>query len=435
MLFGGRPAGGGGRPCNTLALFDPDTGAWESPASEGWRPGPREGHSACCTSSAQMVVVGGWDGARWLADMFLLDMQTMTWQHIEGARPSPLPAVSEHVAVFWDYRIIVGGGTGAQGAQGAVYSYDLVAQTWVQEECSLTIDNAIPRLAAAGSSATPLGTRGIVIVGGCSGETWDPPESRRYSRAALLLDPGQGSRVSPVAASGGFPQRAYHVAIPITSHSLLVVGGRDAEGVRCDQWLLTCSSRGGAFAGAVRAESQVGVGPLGEKHHGAEAAVAGVDDDGDFEQIHHSLIPDGPQRQEALRRESVRARQIRASCVELHARASKKKLELSERREQLQRSRPLLETALEGFQQEQAFLRERAEFLLNSSQMHRDELDQLRRADFRGSKQLEEMQEHRRALEASPPKLELSAPATQAGPRQPGSFLDSLIEVAEGEML
>ncbi len=46
------PAGGGGRPCNSLALFDPDTGAWEAPSAEGWRPSPRESHSACCTSSA-----------------------------------------------------------------------------------------------------------------------------------------------------------------------------------------------------------------------------------------------------------------------------------------------------------------------------------------------------------------------------------------------
>ena len=422
LLFGGRPAGGGGRPCNSLALFDPDTGAWEAPSAEGWRPSPRESHSACCTSSAQMVVVGGWDGTRWLMDMFLLDVPTMTWQHIEGAGPSPPPAVSEHVAVFWDYRIVVGGGTGAQGASGAVHTFDLVTQTWAREECSLELPNAIPRLAAAGASATPL-AQGIVVVGGCSGETWDPHERRRYSRAAVLLEPGPRMRASPVAApGGGFTQRAYHVAIPVTSGSLLVIGGRNADGVLGDQWLLTCRSSG----------EEPGTGAAGD----SASASARADEEGDA-LVHHSLLPDGPMREEALKREELQARKAHAGCKALHERATVKRSQLRERREQLERNRPFLESTLEEFREELTLLRARSEFLKGNSRMHREELEQLRLADFRGSKRLEEMREERLVREAAAVRLSSAADTASAAAPSPkkATFLDSLIHVAEGEML
>jgi hypothetical protein len=371
-----------------------------------------------------MVVVGGWDGTRWLMDMFLLDIPTMTWQHIEGAGPSPPPAISEHVAVFWDYRIVVGGGTGAQGASGAVHTFDLVTQTWACEDCSLELPNAIPRLAAAGASATPL-AQGIVVVGGCSGETWESHDRRHYSRAALLLEPGSGMRASPVSApGGGFTQRAYHVAIPVTSCSLLVLGGRDAEGVLGDQWLLTCRAPGGGAGGGAAA--------------GAASASAQVHEEDD-ELVHHSLLPDGPLREEALKREEQQARLAHAGCKELHKRATLKRSQLRERREQLERNRPFLESTLERFQEELTLLRARSEFLQGNSRMHRDELEQLRLADFRGSKRLEEMQEERRVREAAAVRLSSAAdtlPTKTAAPSlKKATFLDSLIHVAEGEML
>ena len=71
--------------------------------------------------------------------------------------------------------------------------------------------------------------------------------------------------------------------------------------------------------------------------------------------------------------------------------------------------------------------------------MHRDELEQLRLADFRGSKRLEEMQEERRVREAAAVRLSSAAdtlPTKTAAPSQKkATFLDSLIHVAEGEML
>ena len=153
--------------------------------------------------------------------------------------------------------------------------------------------------------------------------------------------------------------------------------------------------------------------------------------------VHHSLLPDGPLLEEALKREEQRARLAHAGCKELHRRATLKRSQLRERREQLERNRPFLESTLEKFQEELALLRARSEFLQGNSKMHRDELEQLRLADFRGTKRLEEMQEERRIREAAAVRLSSAAdiPLAAAPSQKKATFLDSLIHVAEGEMI
>ena len=86
-----------------------------------------------------------------------------------------------------------------------------------------------------------------------------------------------------------------------------------------------------------------------------------------------------------------RARQVRAGSAELHGQAVLKRSQLQEQREQLERSRPFLENGHEKFQKELALLRARSDFLQGNAQMHRNELDQLREAEFRGIVKLEEM--------------------------------------------
>lgn len=68
--------------------------------------------------------------------------------------------------------------------------------------------------------------------------------------------------------------------------------------------------------------------------------------------------------------------------------------------------------------------------------MHREELEQLHLADFRGSKRLE-MREERLVREAAAVRLSNAADTVSAAAPSPkkATFLDSLIHVAEGEML
>ena len=142
-------------------------------------------------------------------------------------------------------------------------------------------------------------------------------------------------------------------------------------------------------------------------------------------------------REEALKREELQARKAHAGCKALHERATVKRSQLRERREQLERNRPFLESTLEEFREELALLRARSEFLKGNSRMHREELEQLRLADFRGSKRLEEMREERLVREAAAVRLSSAADTASAAAPSPkkATFLDSLIHVAEGEML
>ena len=97
----------------TLELKSNNTLQWEIPATYGSCPPPRESHSAIAVankdgSSPKLIVYGGMSGCR-LGDLWILNIDSMTWlkPHING--PSPLPR-SLHSATLIGHRMYIFGG-------------------------------------------------------------------------------------------------------------------------------------------------------------------------------------------------------------------------------------------------------------------------------------------------------------------------------------
>ena len=79
----------------TLELKSNSALQWEIPATYGSCPPPRESHSAIAVtnkdgSSPKLIVYGGMSGCR-LGDLWILNIDSMTWlkPHISGSTPLP----------------------------------------------------------------------------------------------------------------------------------------------------------------------------------------------------------------------------------------------------------------------------------------------------------------------------------------------------------
>jgi len=71
FLFGGYD--GRGRS-NDLYLLDTETMAWEHPPQSEFTPGGRQRHTACVVGNKKLIVLGGFDGFKWLNDLHVLDV-------------------------------------------------------------------------------------------------------------------------------------------------------------------------------------------------------------------------------------------------------------------------------------------------------------------------------------------------------------------------
>lgn len=87
---------------------------WESPNYYGTPPPPRESHTAVAYSpngdirGSKLIIYGGMSGCR-LGDLWLLDIDSMTWSKPAVNGPPPLPR-SLHSATLLDHRMYVFGG-------------------------------------------------------------------------------------------------------------------------------------------------------------------------------------------------------------------------------------------------------------------------------------------------------------------------------------
>ena len=71
VLFGGYD---GRNRSNDLYLFDVPTGRWTHPTETDGAPPGRQRHTACLVSSRKLLIYAGFNGTRWLSDLYLLDI-------------------------------------------------------------------------------------------------------------------------------------------------------------------------------------------------------------------------------------------------------------------------------------------------------------------------------------------------------------------------
>ncbi|KAI9306070.1 hypothetical protein BJ944DRAFT_160597 [Cunninghamella echinulata] len=222
-VFGG---GDGPNYFNDLYVLNTETLTWTKPKTDGVPPSPRRAHTTCLWNN-NIIVVGGGDGARALADVHSLNLDDPSrpvWTQLEPSGTPPI-ARGYHTSNLVKDKLIVYGGSDGLECFSDVFVLDLVANKWSQVD----IDRAISRLA---HTATQVGSY-IFIIGGHDGN--------RYSNDVLLLNLVTMSWESRKIYGGAPTPRGYHNAV-LHDSRLYIIGGYDGKNVFEDIYLLELSA-------------------------------------------------------------------------------------------------------------------------------------------------------------------------------------------------
>ncbi|KAM7532299.1 hypothetical protein LguiB_035709 [Lonicera macranthoides] len=77
-------------------------------------PSPRDFAAASAIGNRKIVMYGGWDGKKWLSDVFILDTNSLEWMELSVSGSLPPPRCG-HTATMVEKRFLVYGGRGGGG--------------------------------------------------------------------------------------------------------------------------------------------------------------------------------------------------------------------------------------------------------------------------------------------------------------------------------
>ncbi|XP_052621015.1 protein GLUTELIN PRECURSOR ACCUMULATION 3-like [Lactuca sativa] len=92
----------------------PDIWQWSELTSFGDLPSPRDFAVASAIGNHKIVMYGGWDGKKWLSDVFVLDTMSLEWRELAVTGTLPPPRCG-HTATMVEKRLLVYGGRGGGG--------------------------------------------------------------------------------------------------------------------------------------------------------------------------------------------------------------------------------------------------------------------------------------------------------------------------------
>nr|POE50768.1 dynein regulatory complex subunit 7 [Quercus suber] len=108
FIFGGRY---GSKRLGDFWVLDTDIWQWSELTSVGDLPSPRDFAAASALGNQKIVMYGGWDGKRWLSDVYVLDTISLEWMELSVSGPLPPPRCG-HTATMVEKRLLVYGGRG-----------------------------------------------------------------------------------------------------------------------------------------------------------------------------------------------------------------------------------------------------------------------------------------------------------------------------------
>lgn len=111
FIFGGRS---GGKRLGDFWVLDTDIWQWSELTSFGDLPSPRDFAAASAIGIRKIVMYGGWDGKKWLSDVYLLDTISLEWTELSVTGSLPPPRCG-HTATMLEKRLLVYGGRGGGG--------------------------------------------------------------------------------------------------------------------------------------------------------------------------------------------------------------------------------------------------------------------------------------------------------------------------------
>ncbi|KAI8366057.1 uncharacterized protein BYT42DRAFT_595979 [Radiomyces spectabilis] len=222
-VFGG---GDGPNYFNDLYILNTETLTWSKPPVEGLPPSPRRAHTTCLWND-KIIVVGGGDGARALADVHMLDLsdpKKLRWSELHPSGTPPI-ARGYHTSNLVKNKLVVYGGSDGHECFSDVHILDLATERWTQVD----LDRVVPRLA---HTATQVGSY-VFAIGGHDGS--------RYSNDVLLLNLVTMSWESRKVYGNAPNPRGYHTTV-LHDSRLYVLGGYDGKNIFDDLYILELSA-------------------------------------------------------------------------------------------------------------------------------------------------------------------------------------------------
>ncbi|XP_077230077.1 galactose oxidase/kelch repeat superfamily protein [Tasmannia lanceolata] len=111
FIFGGRS---GGKRLGDFWMLDTDIWQWSELTSYGDLPSARDFAAASAIGNRKIVMYGGWDGKKWLSDVYILDTISLEWTELSVSGTLPPPRCG-HTATMVEKRLLVFGGRGGGG--------------------------------------------------------------------------------------------------------------------------------------------------------------------------------------------------------------------------------------------------------------------------------------------------------------------------------
>ncbi|KAL2623041.1 hypothetical protein R1flu_003246 [Riccia fluitans] len=232
FIFGGRC---GRKRLGDFWMLDTDTWQWAELSGYGELPPPREFAAGASVGNGKIVIYGGWDGERWLSDVYVLDTISLEWRQLIIQGPSPSSRCG-HSATMVEKRLLVFGGRGAGGAimgdlwaLKGLFDEEREPAGWTQ----LKLPGTAPS-ARCGHSTTSLGPQLFIFAGHSVGGWLTRYDV--YHNDCVVLDRAN-VQWKKLAASGEPPPRAYHSMSRVGNRCLLL-GGYDGKNTYGDIWWL-----------------------------------------------------------------------------------------------------------------------------------------------------------------------------------------------------
>ncbi|CAM8961950.1 unnamed protein product [Rhodiola kirilowii] len=233
FIFGGRY---GNKRLGDFWVLDTDIWQWSELTSFGDLPSPRDFAAASAIGNRKIVMYGGWDGKKWLSDVYILDTISLEWMELPISGSLPPPRCG-HTATMVEKRLLMFGGRGGGGpimgdfwALKGLLEEENEVPGWTQ----LRLPGQAPS-PRCGHTTTSAGHH-LLVFGGHGTGGWLSRYDIYYNDCILLDRMSVQWKRLPISNEPP-PARAYHSMTSIGSRYLLF-GGFDGKSTFSDLWWL-----------------------------------------------------------------------------------------------------------------------------------------------------------------------------------------------------
>lgn len=233
FIFGGRFSN---KRLGDFWVLDTEIWQWSELTGLGDLPSPRDFAAASSIGNRKIVMHGGWDGKKWLSDIYVLDTMSLEWMELAVTGTLPPPRCG-HTATMVEKRLLVYGGRGG----GGPIMGDLWALKGLIEEENETPGWTLLKLPGQAPSprcghTVTSGGHYLLLFGGHGTGGWLSRYDIYYNDCIVLDRVSAQWRRLPTSGDPP-PARAYHSMTCVGSRYLLF-GGFDGKSTYGDLWWL-----------------------------------------------------------------------------------------------------------------------------------------------------------------------------------------------------